>query len=587
MRFPRLTGLLLAGVLCLAGATALAASRQTINLSSGAPADITLTDLTAESRTRAKSVRVLVENKAAYPVSYDITLKLTDGRSVTRTVTVPATASRSADITAPAELSANPGGWVQTEVTVNGPGAGNSARAYLTASSSGRSFSTMRQFALSPSLHANFANRLKKAYESAGIGADYSELSTLSLSPDWRTLRGFDAVILTGDDWRTAVSRPGSRETLLRYAAQGGRIRIITTKDDALPALPGDGDRLTHGFGLVSVFRTPGEDAAKAVEASASVKSGDGANPFSTLTLWPESDIRTRPDYRTLDKLLPAASRAGVVVGLIIVAFAILVGPVNLFVFCRGARRHRMLWLTPLIALVTSALLSGYIFVADGVGGEGHRRRLRMRPAGANAEFLVQEQSSRTGLLLGTTFDIPPDALLWNLPDAGYDARGRTGRVDESFREINGRGAGDWFKSRFAQAQSLEMWDAARGGLAISGPAGAPELFSTLDGTLDRVFVRTADGALWFAEKVAPGARVSPRKATYAEFSEWRSGVSAKSGYTQNARLDSVSDRRNWYYAESSNLRSASPETLDSIRWNNLPDIIVGDLAADNPGAAK
>lgn len=574
--------------LLAAPAFAFALSSQSISLDRNAPAEISVADLTEDCVGTAKAFRVTVRNNSDRPVAYTATATALGGVTVVRTLAVPANASRYTDITATIEPGETPS-WGYSSVKISGPGATRVSTATFSAHSSSHSgygYAAPRQVALSPQLHTNFSGRLKSAFEKRTTPAAYAQLDPYAISGDWRTLRAFDAIVLTADDWRIAASRPDSREALLRYAGQGGRLRILAKAGETPPALPGTGDRQHYGFGHISVFRSDAEQAVKDIEADASAGL-DAKNPFNTGSLWdngitaPMTDTR----YRALDKLLPAAAKAGLGIMLIIVAFAIVVGPVNLFWFCRGTRRHRMLWLTPALALGTSLLLSGYIVVADGTGGEGHRRRLRLRPAGANAEFLVQEQSSRTGLLLGTAFDIPAEALLWNQPAAtspGKSSRRSYSsmREESEIRDVEGRGTGDWFKSRFAQAQTLEMWDASRGGLTFSGKPEAPEVVSSLDGTLDRVFVVDAAGRTWSAEHLAPGAKVALKSVDADELKVWLGEVKRTSGYTQVKRLEVLEKHRGTYFAECKNLRASAPETLASIRWENLPDIIVGDITA-------
>src|SRR5690606_21574539 len=67
--------------------------------------------------------------------------------------------------------------------------------------------------------------------------------------------------------------------------------------------------------------------------------------------------------------------RYGLFIG-VLVLFAIIVGPVNLFVFAKVGKRHRLFITTPIISLATSLLLVGLIILQDGFGGSGFRRVL-------------------------------------------------------------------------------------------------------------------------------------------------------------------------------------------------------------------
>ena len=59
----------------------------------------------------------------------------------------------------------------------------------------------------------------------------------------------------------------------------------------------------------------------------------------------------------------------------ILIAFGIIVGPVNLFVIARQGRRHRLFWTTPLISLIASLLLIALDITAS-LSTEDRLRRL-------------------------------------------------------------------------------------------------------------------------------------------------------------------------------------------------------------------
>jgi amino acid transporter len=95
-----------------------------------------------------------------------------------------------------------------------------------------------------------------------------------------------------------------------------------------------------------------------------------------------------------------------------ITAFAAIVGPLNLYWLAGGARRHRLFWTTPLISLAASLLLVVVILLQDGFGGVGKRVLLTYILPGEKKAVVLQEQVTRTGVLLGREFDVQEDVFL-------------------------------------------------------------------------------------------------------------------------------------------------------------------------------
>ena len=128
--------------------------------------------------------------------------------------------------------------------------------------------------------------------------------------------------------------------------------------------------------------------------------------------------------WKLRDAVAAPSLRALLVFGFI-VAFGILVGPVNLYWLAGPKRRQRLFWTTPLISLAGSALLVALMILQDGVGGSGTRRVLAVMLPEQNKLALVQEQISRTGVLLGRSFAIGEPSWMQQVPTdlAGSDVQ--------------------------------------------------------------------------------------------------------------------------------------------------------------------
>ena len=81
---------------------------------------------------------------------------------------------------------------------------------------------------------------------------------------------------------------------------------------------------------------------------------------------------------------------------LVLIAFGILVGPVNLFVFAKSGQRHRLFITTPIISVGASLLLIVLILFQDGFGGRGSRLLLMEVRSGRHRECRLSSPRSRS-----------------------------------------------------------------------------------------------------------------------------------------------------------------------------------------------
>ena len=270
---------------------------------------------------------------------------------------------------------------------------------------------------------------------------------------------------------------------------------------------------------------------------------------------------------------------------LVLVAFAIVVGPVNLFVFAKSGRRHRLFLTTPLISLGASALLVALILLQDGIGGRGTRVVLmEVRPdQNENTAYLWQEQFCRTGVLLGASFRLSEPAMLSPLPiSASRWARVTDANDGGSCRytlEPAGnalRAAGDWFQSRSEHGHALAAMIPTRGRIELAKAASPPAILSSFEFPLDRVVFADAAGKAWNAENVQPGQTTVCTPLSEADHAAFLRDQEALFAARNERNLDRVANRRDHFVAVSS--RGPAVETFHSIRWKSTTTVVTGPL---------
>lgn len=258
-----------------------------------------------------------------------------------------------------------------------------------------------------------------------------------------------------------------------------------------------------------------------------------------------------------------------------LVVFGLVAGPVNLLVFARPGRRARMFWTTPLISLVATLLLLGLIFLRDGIGGAGARRVLCLLMPEQNGMAIIQEQFSRTGVLLGNSFPIEEPSWMRPL------GRGAIGR---GLLEVEGKQReGDWFSSRADQGFLLETVRPSRAKVELiaNGPA-PPAVISSVDVPLDRLFVIDEQGEYWTARDVGTGERKSLERSDEVAYAEWFRSIAADAGPIRASALERVRNRAGNVYAETSAARDVALATLGSIRWIDEKAVFIGPVTRTN-----
>ncbi len=396
------------------------------------------------------------------------------------------------------------------------------------------------------------------------------------LTSDWRGYSGFDVIMITDTEWHAL--EPGVRSAILAWNRLGGRLHLFTSATGAtvrsfgIDDVPDGESKAARSLGLVQVTQWDLDRIPIAGVASA---------------------LRTSPSLNThlsrgfasrwgLQRLFGSRSFNPVAVFFILIAFAIAVGPVNLFVWAKPGVRHRLFFTTPLISLAASLLLLLIIVFQDGFGGSGVRAGLMLLQSGPGERraYLVQEQISRTGVLLSRSFDREEGEATFLSPAVMRSSRwthfDNSHGVGATFRYAGKTLAGDWFQSRSEQAHFAQSIRPTRARIERLEPAenGFPRFFSSIEFGLSDFFYVDDEGGVWKAKgPVRAGQEI--------EFD--RSDKTALTAFWNQARenfTDSLSKRigdladhpKDTFFALAAAPRKDLIPTLRSIRWRRGED---------------
>jgi hypothetical protein len=331
--------------------------------------------------------------------------------------------------------------------------------------------------------------------------------AVVNWSAHWLGYSRYDGIVVTGDDLK--VMSPAVRTALWQYVETGGSLLVLGKAD-------------LRGLAVTRREETKdGWDIAEAGFGQCLVSPDDNIDKWDNARLgmleksWRETaapwqETRGRNSYEA-HMTFPVVEDLGVPVkGLFVLMllFTLAIGPINFIVLARQRRRIWLLWTTPVISFLTCLAVLGYMLISE--GWEGHLR---------SETLTLLDESAHRATTIGWTAVYSPltpgDGLHFS-----YDTEVVPMRMHE------GRGAGvrsctiDWsrdqhfaagwvearvpahFKVRTSETRSLRV--------AIHRDADQKlSMVNELGVAIHRFCYADADGMLYTAEQIAPGASVS------------------------------------------------------------------------------
>ncbi|MBC2594412.1 hypothetical protein H5P28_09100 [Ruficoccus amylovorans] len=432
---------------------------------------------------------------------------------------------------------------------------------------------------------------------------------------DWRGYAGVDLMWFQQADWDKL--QPDERRPILQWVSQGGDLRILKDKgvpeDQPVGSLPDSGNgRIGHGAGFVRVYPFLDEEELFQYLSGESPKAPQGTQPtekysdavariyherganFWLLPASQRTDLmrtysvpRTTPDARISNYYAGREVNAPLVI-LSMIAFGLIVGPLNFWVLARGRKRYRLLFTTPLISLGFCAIIAGFILISDGIGGEGQLTRLFIIPDSGGQEVLFEEQFARTGLLPSREFE-PGDGV-WVVPLGSRITRNGSLHPSGTYGIEGQTYWGSWFGSRRIQALNMTTVRPTRSGFEIqrrddgelyvvsSFPALCPELY----------YVHKnghATDAVYRAQDVATGRPTRLEPVSRSDFETWLGGTLARFSTATMERL-SLDATAGHVYASVENYTGETPQAISSIDWHPYRQFVIAP-AATSPASAN
>jgi hypothetical protein len=397
-----------------------------------------------------------------------------------------------------------------------------------------------------------------------------SEFSQQEAPEDWLGYSGFDYVMLTDADWQKMTS--AARHALLQWTRMGGKLHFYI-QGERPASLPANSKK--HGLGEIETFTWNGSKLSPVETVSRYW------NKPQRLDMLQNGHIKPR-GWPLLEALGQRSFNSWQVI-VFLVLFGVLVGPVNLFMLAPSGRRHRLFITTPLLSLGASVVMVVIIVAQDGIGGIGARAvYIHLEPQEA-AAYITQKQTSRTGVLMGASFELKQAALVepLTLPATDWVKLKNTHDMQPISLTQNGRSrGGNYFQSRAEQAQMIRAAISTRARLEVqhaSTPDAPPSIVSALGFTVDEMFYADKAGRLWMLKSpLATGQKADLTPAQPEQLSQWWNDK--KDVLKMSGLQELVVAPQNEFFATSNAAPGFTQETLSSIRWQNDQIIVHGNV---------
>ena len=405
------------------------------------------------------------------------------------------------------------------------------------------------------------------------------------LPSDWTGYSGLDGLLIDLGSWQ-ALSL-AQRQAVFAWVRLGGIVDIYVEAVTPhsvlkLPVTPEDlaATEIPLSLGSIRLRQWDGEEHPDQLI--------NQYRQLPTRAAMLDDDFNSNSEWQ-LKRDFGSKKFDPTLVFILLLVFAILVAPVNLFYFARPGRRHRLFITTPIISVVTCLLVVVVILFTDGVGGRGMRTVLAdLQPSRDEMRlYRTQEQISRTGVMVNTGFvsEIIDDLNPVNLPESNFNPLSSNSRRSTSYDISEGNFSGGFFPSRAEQGFSLRSAEPTRSRIERSAPAaasGPPRLTSTMPQAISSFYYLDQTGTAWLSPAgttIAPGQVIPLERASDAKLPEWLEEDVALFSEEQRNRVRKLSRESNRFFARIDGPDSLALPTHSRIKWEKTVVLLTGTPA--------
>lgn len=322
----------------------------------------------------------------------------------------------------------------------------------------------------------------------SSFNAGVSSCDLMKWPADYRVYEGQSCIIIPETTYQTYFDE-AHRKAIRQWVTGGGNLWLIGDREQPVT---------TRTLGRGRILHVP--SLAGLPEKEKKLKLAELVNLHAQEDSYPPLS-NTKPYFFSTPSTL---------LGVALIIFAILVGPICLYLWAPAGKRQRLFLLIPAISLGFSFLLLLLILIGDGTGGTGIREVLIQINPRDHSALITQSQICKTSVLLNNSFKLPEHAGIRGSRMKKTNESTRISDMEQTTRQGEQCG-GNWFTSRSTLRHRLVMSLPTRAQLTLleTLPDGTPVFQSTFPGALNGLAYRDASGKYWTIEQLPPGRKTN------------------------------------------------------------------------------
>ncbi len=326
-------------------------------------------------------------------------------------------------------------------------------------------------------------------------------------SESWLAYTPFDLIVMSRTDF-VAMS-PTAQSALRSYVEAGGGVAMLgatelpkelqsaATQKTENPSTRGN--RIHLGFGQCLML---GASSITGLERYQVDALRDIARECGQVWQSMPTEGNANTEFPVIEDIrIPVR---GIV--FIMLAFILVVGPVNIFLCARANRRTAMLWTIPLISFVTCAIVFGYSLVSEGITPSLRTEAVTVLDQAAHRATTLARQAFYTPLTPGDGLRYSHDTEVTPLVDVNRYNGGNSREMELSQSQHLTRG---WVTARVPAHFALRKSETRRERITMQKlPDGRVTVVNGLGADIEALWLRDDKGQLFKGESLKAGQNV-------------------------------------------------------------------------------
>lgn len=436
-----------------------------------------------------------------------VVLKGTDGTDLA-TITVTNTANRNFTINVlQIPLPALTNAVATVRLNVDASSAGGQVSVDAVELSDGSTSS----FAADARASSTWATRMSHSSSSTtyqGPTVLRSELEATGWSESWLAFTAFDLVVLSRGD--LAAMNAAQQNALRSYVEAGGGLAVLGLTELPKAWASGASQRVAAtrnstlarsylGFGQVLLLGAGNIVGLERLQVDALRELARECGQ-----VW-----QSMPTEGNANSEFPVVEDARIPVRgivFIMLAFILVVGPVNIFLCARANKRIAMLWTIPLISFVTCAVVFGYSLMSEGITPTTRTEAVTFLDQVSHRATTLARQAFYTPLTPGDGLRYSHDTEVTPLVDVNRYQGGNSRELELSQAQHLVRG---WITARVPAHFALRKSETRRERLQVQRlPDGRVTVLNGLGADIQTLWLRDDKGRLFKGEALKAGQNV-------------------------------------------------------------------------------